>query len=74
MHSPRPLAQKGRLRTLSSTFESRKFEFSKKIQQRNVHVRCIISMPQLAFCIISLGVGCRVAYPWKRQCESLDVG
>ena len=47
---------------------------TQKIRQLNVHVRCIISMPLLAFCIISLGVGCRVAYPVCRQCEGLRVG
>ena len=40
----RSLAQKGRLRTLSSSLESRKFN-SQKIRQRNVCVGCIVSAP-----------------------------
>ena len=56
MYSHRSTTQKGRLLTLSSSLESRKF-YSQKIRQRNVHVRCIMSMPAMALFIISLGVG-----------------
>ena len=42
------LAQKGRLRTLSSSLESRKFN-SQKIRQRNVCVGCIVSAPFMAY-------------------------
>ena len=48
MYILRSLAQKGRLRTLSSSLESRKFN-SQKIRQRNVRVGCIVSAPFMAY-------------------------
>jgi len=48
MHILWSLAHKGRLRTLSSSLESRKFN-SQKIRQRNVRVGCIVSAPFMAY-------------------------
>lgn len=70
---------KGRLRTLSSTFKSRKFDFRKKIWQRGTFMLSVLSFISTmfnggVFCIITWrGLTC-VAYPCERQCESLNVG
>ena len=74
MHFLRSLAQKGRLRTLSSSLESRKFN-SQKIKQRNVRVRCIVSAPLLAYVYnISWRELLALLILWVRQCEGLRTG
>lgn len=45
MHILWSLAQKGRLRTLSSTVKLRNFDTTQKIRQLNVHVKCIVLAP-----------------------------
>ncbi len=68
------LVVKGRLRTLSSVCESRKFIVQEGTQQeRPLRVYCTLFM-LLWTPSIYLGVGYRVAYPEARQCESPDVG
>ena len=67
------LVVKGRLRTLSSDVESRKFT-SQEETQRGVHIGCIVLCPIQRTMSISLGVGYRVAYPDARQCESPTMG
>ena len=68
------LLEKGRLRTLSSTWRSRKSS-TRRERNRNVRVGCIVPC-----CIVSKfyntsrrGLS-RVAYPCTRQCESPHVG
>ena len=63
---------KGRLRTLSSTIESRKFKVQEDTQPERPHwVYCTLPLGASS---IYLGVGYRVAYPCTRQCESPIVG
>lgn len=71
--------RKGRLRTLSSTYKSRKFEPFKKIRQRNVCVGCIISARHrtkwrsFAYNMSRRGLAALHILEWG-QCESLYVG
>ena len=63
---------KGRLQTLSSDVESRKFTSQEDTQQeRPLWVYCTLPLGASS---IYLGVGYRVAYPSARQCESPYVG
>ena len=69
------LVVKGRLRTLSSAVESRKF-WPQKVRNRNVHIGCIVPCSLFAVCSINIsrrGLS-RVAYPEARQCESPTAG
>ena len=69
------LVVKGRLRTLSSAVESRKF-WPQKVRNRNVHIGCIV--PYMLFVVCSINISrrglSRVAYPEARQCESPTAG
>ena len=66
----RILVEKGRLRTLSSDVESRKFT-SQEETQRGVHIGCVVLCPIQRTMSISLGVGYRVAYPWQGNARAL---
>jgi len=66
------LVVKGRLRTLSSDVESRKFN-AKKRRSRNVHFGCIVPYTLSVVCSLNIsrrGLS-RVAYPWQGDARAL---
>ena len=68
--------KKRRLRTLSSDFESRKFEISRKIRQRKRPSEVYYPNITLSvvFCISILAWASCVAYPWKWAMREPEVG